>query len=910
MALTVFKRNRMLTGVFRKTSIPVALGIVAIAIAWTLFESQQRNVYSQSQRAEVISHVSLIRAKLEGNINGTIQLIRGLVAIIATEPDMNQQRFTELSANLINEQSHLINIAAAPNMVVTLISPVEGNERSLGLNYLLNDAQRGAVLRARDTGEMILAGPIDLVQGGRAFVARYPVFIQTETEQNKFWGIVSAVIDVDMLYADSGLTGADVPVALALTGRNATGGRGGQFLGSADILTDAPVTAEVVLPSGSWQISARPKDGWRVTPPDIWRLRLLMLAVCALIMIPTILSARLIEERQRNIARLRERETDLEKLSRRLRLALDTSQVAVWEMNVGDTSEDWDARMNALYGYPVDGTRDFTHWERRVHPQDLERARNEFYDLFGPDRSYASQFRIMLDDGQVRHIRATGIAYKEGDEPERLVGVNWDVTSDVTLQEELKRAKDLAEAHNAELESAKARIEHNALHDSLTGLPNRRSLDEILTQHAVRSHETGEIAALLQIDLDRFKQINDTLGHVAGDAMLVHAAKVLRATADPTDFIARVGGDEFVIVRIGDTGSEAVTTANVVRLAERIIQNMQLPITYEGHECRVGVSIGIATDVDADADSSRLLVNADIALYRAKDQGRNGYQFFNDALEAEILSNKQVADELLGALDNNQFLAYYQPQFDAQTLDVVGVEALARWNHPVDGLLAPHAFMKIAEDLSVVANIDRIILELTLNNFNIWEQMRLDIPKVAVNVSARRLRDDELIKSLRKLNVRPGTVAFELVESIFLDDNDELTIGNVEQIKELGIDIEIDDFGTGYASIVSLMKLKPKRLKIDRQFIAPITHSAAQRQLVESIIDIGRSLGIEVLAEGVETMEHARILRELGCNALQGYAFTRPLSAEDLPNFLRAQKWRATYEEETSRAATRRRLSA
>jgi EAL domain-containing protein (putative c-di-GMP-specific phosphodiesterase class I) len=206
--------------------------------------------------------------------------------------------------------------------------------------------------------------------------------------------------------------------------------------------------------------------------------------------------------------------------------------------------------------------------------------------------------------------------------------------------------------------------------------------------------------------------------------------------------------------------------------------------------------------------------------------------------------------------------------------------------------MAPAAFMKIAEELNVVASIDRLILDKALVDFHAWEQIGLAVPTVSVNVSARRLQDEELIRSLRQMHIRPGTVAFELVESIFLDDNDDLTVWNVEQIKGLGIDVEIDDFGTGYASIVSLMKLKPRRLKIDRQLVMPIVHSAGQRQLVGSIIEIGHSLGIEVLAEGVETVEHARALKELGCDALQGYAFARPMSSGDLVDFVQSRRWR------------------
>ncbi|RYH13222.1 MAG: EAL domain-containing protein, partial [Alphaproteobacteria bacterium] len=234
---------------------------------------------------------------------------------------------------------------------------------------------------------------------------------------------------------------------------------------------------------------------------------------------------------------------------------------------------------------------------------------------------------------------------------------------------------------------------------------------------------------------------------------------------------------------------------------------------------------------------------------------------------------------------------WYQPQFDAVTLEIVGVEALARWQHPVDGILAPAHFLDVAEDLNVVPTIDRVILEKALNDFARWDKLGLGIPKFAVNVSARRLQDEQLIASLKHLAFEPGRLAFELVESIFLDETDDMVRWNAEQIKELGIDIEIDDFGTGYASIVSLMKLKPRRLKIDRQLVAPIVSSLPQRRLLQSIVDIGRSLDIEVVGEGVETMEHAAILRDLGCSILQGYAFAAPMSAEAITGFVAERRW-------------------
>lgn len=881
--------------IFRVTNVPALLALVVIALAWLFAEQQNRAVFRHDLHSEVLGEVSLIRAKLEGNINGNIQLVRGLVATLSTEPEMDQERFATLAATLLQERSQIRHIATARDLVVNLIYPLQGNESALGLDYNENDAQRAAALRARETGDLVLAGPVDLVQGGTSFIGRFPVFTPGPDGRETFWGIVSAVVDAEKLYAQSGLLNPDLSIDIDLTGRDGTGVNGTRFYGSGVASANDPVTADVILPSGSWRIAAIPKGGWSGTPENTWALRLLMLIAGALIMVPALMMGQLIEERLNHIRELKRRELQLARMSRRLGLALDTSQVAVWEMNVGEKEEYWDDRMNELYGYPADGApRNTKDWERRVHPDDLERANREFDAAFtGGKGSYMSQFRIVLDDGEIRHIRAIGTLYTDLGTPAKMVGVNWDVTSDVALNDELKRANALTEARNAELERAKARIEHNALHDSLTGLPNRRYLDDVLADHARQFADGKETAALLQIDLDRFKQINDTLGHSAGDAMLVHAASILRATVEAGDFVARVGGDEFVVVRRWQAGAGTPSIRSLARLSERIIESMQQPLTYGGHDCRVGVSIGIATDMDSLADPARLLVNADIALYRAKERGRNRHQFFNDALQTEIITTKRVADNILSGLEQRQFVAHYQPQFDAETLEVTGVEALARWNHPREGLLAPNAFLKIAEELNVVATIDRIVLEQALDDFRHWEEIGLGVPKTSVNVSARRLHDDELIKNLRQMDIKPGTVSFELVESIFLDDNDEVITWNVNQIKELGIDIEIDDFGTGYASIVSLMKLKPRRLKIDRQLVMPIVHSAGQRLLVGSIIDIGRSLGIEVLAEGVETMQHAKVLRQLGCNALQGYAFAKAMSADDLIGFVQSRRWRS-----------------
>lgn len=877
--------------VLRPTHIPAVLALVVILTAWFYAEHQNRLVYHNTLRSQVLTQVSIVRARIEGQINSNIQLVRGFVAALTTEPDMSEARFSQLARALVGNESQLRHLAAAPDLVITKVYPREGNEAAIGRNYRDLPNQIEGVLRARDTGKLVLAGPLELVQGGVGLIGRFPVFVPEPSGAERFWGIVSAVIDVDRIYADTAAVADELGLDLAIARQ--VGGTEEHIFGNGAIHDDDPVIVEVALPYGRWHIEARPQGGWDVEPSNVWRLRAWVLLAAALIMVPAVVTGRLLEERLSNMSKMQIRRQELENLSRRLKLALDTSKVAIWETSLDEDDEYWDERMHRLYGVPIDGkARSYEDWIERVHPDDRERATADYRAAVVARGSYVSQFRIITPAGLERHVRALGRIHADEEGRLHVVGVNWDVTDDIRLTEELTLANAALEARNDELEQARRRIEYTALHDALTGLPNRRYLDEVLADHAKAFDEGRERAAILHIDLDRFKQINDTLGHAAGDAMLVHAADILRQVARPTDFVARAGGDEFIIVCREPMTSSGLDADTLSAQAELILGAMQQPLMHEGHECRCGVSIGISGDMDTVADPRRLLVNADIALYRAKNRGRNRYQFFNDTLEAEIVRTKRVADDILAGLERGEFVPFYQPQFDATTLDVIGVEALVRWNHPTEGTLAPGAFLKIAEELNVVGQLDRIILEQTIADLAAWKLAGLPVPKASVNVSARRLHDDGLIDGLRALSIEPGTISFELVESIFLDDNDDLTTWNVQQIKALGIDIEIDDFGTGHASIVSLLKLSPRRLKIDRQFVMPILRSEGQRQLVRSIVEIGRSLGIDVLAEGVETMDHARVLKSLGCNALQGYAFARPMAQEDLVTFLKARRWR------------------
>ena len=584
---------------------------------------------------------------------------------------------------------------------------------------------------------------------------------------------------------------------------------------------------------------------------------------------------------------LSSREGQLAELSSRLDLALASYQCGIWEARTGQGGSIWNERMHELYGLAQrNGFMTEETWLGCIHPEDrglaLESARH--FKRHGDTHTLVC--RVLAEDGSVRYVRSVGKVHQTAAGEMKIIGIAFDATEDMLMTIRLKAAKDEAVAKNIELELAKNRIEHNSLHDPLTSLANRRKLDIALENLTNDGHQQRQKFSILHIDLDRFKEINDTLGHAAGDAMLVHASKVLAKNVRGSDIVARIGGDEFVIVAF-DVGDK-----EMAQLSTRIIEEMRQPIDFQGFSCRCGVSIGVALANGIHVDARKVLINADIALYRAKSMGRNRFEFFNHNLQADIINTKRTADEILAGIDNGEFTAWYQPQFSARTMELTGVEALVRWKHPSKGLLAPDKFLRIADEINVVQTLDRIVLETALRDKMRWTAHGIAVPKVSVNVSARRLHDGSLLESLAGLHIRPGELSFELVESIFLDESEDVVSQNLERIKALGIDIEIDDFGTGHTSIVSLLKLKPKRLKIDRQLVQPIIGSSRERTLVSSIIEIARSLGVETVAEGVETAAHAELLRDLGCDILQGYAFSRPLSFDDFAAGATGTGWR------------------
>lgn len=458
-----------------------------------------------------------------------------------------------------------------------------------------------------------------------------------------------------------------------------------------------------------------------------------------------------------------------------------------------------------------------------------------------------------------------------------------------TKNDQLNLSINQLELQKHELEIANQTAEHNALHDVLTALPNRRYLETSLSGCMLE----GEELAVFHIGLDGFKQINDTKGHQAGDKVLCEVTGRLKSLAGAQHFVARIGGDEFVVIyRLGNSTSFCDDIEN---FAQQLVNELGMPVSYHGFDCRVSVSVGIAIHNRFKGmyeDYSSMLINADIALYRAKIGGGNCYAFYDEELHARIASKKELADQIQAALTRREFVPYFQPQFDAKTLEISGVEALVRWMHPQRGIVFPDEFLALAEDMGVIAEIDGQVFEDAIICMENWQAIGIELPKLSVNVSYKRLTDPGLIDQVRIHSSMAGKLAFEILETVLVDSANSETRHALDALTDLGVELELDDFGSGHASILALLEVKPKRFKIDRQLISNMHESKTQQALVNSIIDIGKSLELEVVAEGVETAEHVDMLRNMGCSSLQGYYFSRPLSNDAFIEFVKRQEWR------------------
>jgi diguanylate cyclase (GGDEF)-like protein len=442
---------------------------------------------------------------------------------------------------------------------------------------------------------------------------------------------------------------------------------------------------------------------------------------------------------------------------------------------------------------------------------------------------------------------------------------------------------------------SEAKIAHMALHDSLTGLANRVLINERLAQALARTRR-GEIVAVHFLDLDRFKGVNDTLGHSVGDQLLRLVTERLLLAARETDTVARVGGDEFAIVQVGIS-----QPADATALAQRTIDEVSKPYSIDGHHIIIGTSVGIAVGPGDGDIPDQLIRNADLALYRAKSDGRGTYRFFERAMDAQMQDRRAMENDLRNAVIHGEFELYYQPIMALESNDVCGFEALIRWNHPVRGLLLPGSFIALAEEIGLIVPLGEWIIRQACAAAASWP----DDLQVAVNLSAVQFRTPGLVQvvvgALAAVGLAPARLELEITETALLQNNEQ-TLSILHQLRELGVRIALDDFGTGYSSLSYLQSFPFDKIKIDRSFIENISAGPSSRNIVRAVATMATGLGMTATAEGIETMEQLEAVRSEGCGEVQGYYFSRPMPGTEIERqYLSA--WRARKRASSSSAA-------
>ncbi len=544
---------------------------------------------------------------------------------------------------------------------------------------------------------------------------------------------------------------------------------------------------------------------------------------------------------------------------RRFKFTMDAAELGVWDMNLSDRSMWRSKRFDQIFGY----AQPLPLWNADVFlehilPEDREAVDRNFQEALTGTRECNIECRIRRADGAVCWIWVRGRMLDNGDAGQkRMLGIVLDISRHKQLEDDIK---------------------HMAQHDVLTDLPNRRLFQEIIAVEAAEAKRYGKKLAILFLDLDHFKNINDTLGHEAGDELLKEAAEKLRSTIRRSDTLARIGGDEFNVLLTDFSQVEDISD-----VVGKIADCFRTPFVIAGREVTVTASIGVSIYPDDSEEIDGLLRYADRAMYKAKEWGRNTHRFYNAMISAGSSERMKLEKMLRRSLARKEMVVYYQPRVSLDTRRMESAEALVRWRHPGLGILEPKDFIQTARDTGFIADIDAWVLKNVCEQLKAWSDAGLPTIRITVNVSSKGFHSPGFVGTVRDVLAQTGVPAsllsLEITENMAMS-NLARSIARANELMELGVHLSIDDFGAGNSLMLNLRKLSIDKLQIDKSFVQNITTDADDRAIINAVASMARSMSIGTVAEGVETKDQLELLREAGCQEIQGYLFSKPLPAD------------------------------
>lgn len=556
--------------------------------------------------------------------------------------------------------------------------------------------------------------------------------------------------------------------------------------------------------------------------------------------------------------------TALQESKERYALAARGANDGLWDWNLKTNEIYFSSRWKSMLGFQDDAIEDrLQEWFQRVHPDDINKLKKDISDHLNEGTShFKNEHRLLNKKEDYLWVLSRGLAVRDTDGScIRMAGSLTDIAGRKKTEEQLIQ---------------------NAFYDTLTGLPNRALfMDRLQMAFVHNKRNKDHLFAILFLDLDRFKNINDSFGHLIGDELLVLVAKRLRFHIRPDDTIARFGGDEFVVL-LGNIKE----VSDATKIAERINNVLTEPFHLMHHELYISITIGIAISTHEYQQPEETLRDADTAMYHAKLSGKACYLVFDKSMHVNALDRLELEIDLRHAIERKEFVLYYQPIISLENRSIIGFEALVRWNHPRRGFLLPMEFIPLAEETGLIIPLSLWIIREACRQILIWQQQ---IPSesplvISINISPKHFKNysfvDQIINILDETKLNPEHLALEITETVIMDNTDHM-IAVLSQLKDLGIKIHIDDFGTGYSSLSYLQRFPINTLKIDRSFIGRLSGTGKDIEIVQSIINMAHNMKLHVIAEGVENAENLETLENLKCEYAQGYFFSHPLNIND-----------------------------